>query len=116
MSKVWQIAVREFVATVFTKAFIIGLLIFPTIVGARWSLFGPRLFGDRNFTVAGADRRRRSDGRRAAASCATARDDRQVAGGRRASSSIARARAVPAGRVARRARRDDEADARRAAG
>jgi ABC-2 type transport system permease protein len=53
MSKVLQIAVREFVATVFTKAFIIGLLIFPLII-ATLSLFGPRLFGaDRNFGVSG---------------------------------------------------------------
>ncbi len=70
MNKVWQIAVREFVATVFTKGFIIGLLIFPTI-GALMVVFGPRLFGNRNLTVEGRDRRRRSDGRRAAASCAT---------------------------------------------
>jgi ABC-2 type transport system permease protein len=52
MSKVWQIAVREFAATVFTKGFIIGLLIFPTIV-ALGVAFGPRLFGDRDFSVAG---------------------------------------------------------------
>jgi ABC-type Na+ efflux pump permease subunit len=53
MSKVLQIAVREFVATVFTKAFIIGLLIFPLVI-ATLSLFGSRLFGpDRNFGVAG---------------------------------------------------------------
>ena len=41
MNKVWQIAVREFVATVFTKGFIIGLLIFPTIA-ALMVVFGPR--------------------------------------------------------------------------
>ncbi len=52
MNKVWQIASREFVATVFTKAFIIGLLIFPTIV-AIGVVFGPRLFGDRDFSVVG---------------------------------------------------------------
>jgi ABC-type Na+ efflux pump permease subunit len=53
MSKVLQVAVREFVATVFTKAFIIGLLIFPLVI-ATLSLFGPRLFGpDRNFGVTG---------------------------------------------------------------
>jgi ABC-2 type transport system permease protein len=52
MSKVWQIAVREFVATVFTKAFIIGLLIFPTI-GALTVAFGPRIFGNRDFSVTG---------------------------------------------------------------
>jgi ABC-2 type transport system permease protein len=52
MNRVWQIAVREFVATVFTKGFLIGLLIFPTIV-ALGVVFGPRLFGDRDFSVAG---------------------------------------------------------------
>ena len=52
MNKVWQIASREFVATVFTKAFIIGLLLFPTIV-AIGVVFGPRLFGNRDFSVAG---------------------------------------------------------------
>ena len=41
MSKVLQIAVREFVATVYTKAFIIGLLVFPAIVGVM-SLVGPK--------------------------------------------------------------------------
>jgi len=52
MSKVWLIAVREFVATVFTKGFIIGLLIVPaifTILG----LVAPRLFNNRAFTVEG---------------------------------------------------------------
>ena len=53
MSKVWQIAVREFVATVFTKGFVIGLLVFPTIVALGVAGFGPRLFGDRDFSVAG---------------------------------------------------------------
>ena len=52
MNKIWQIASREFVATVFTKAFIVGLLIFPTIV-AIGIVFGPRLFGNRDFSVAG---------------------------------------------------------------
>ena len=53
MSKVLQIAVREFVATVYTKAFVIGLLVFPAIVGVM-ALVGPKLFGpDRNFAIAG---------------------------------------------------------------
>jgi ABC-type Na+ efflux pump permease subunit len=52
MSKVWQIAVREFVATVFTKAFIIGLLIVPAIFGIL-AVVGPRLFGNASLTVAG---------------------------------------------------------------
>jgi ABC-2 type transport system permease protein len=52
MNKVWQIAVREFVATVFTKGFIIGLLIVPAIFGIM-ALVGPRLFGNANLTVEG---------------------------------------------------------------
>jgi ABC-type Na+ efflux pump permease subunit len=52
MSKIWQIAAREFVATVFTKAFVIGLLVLPAII-ALLVLVGPRLFGDRPFAVEG---------------------------------------------------------------
>jgi ABC-2 type transport system permease protein len=52
MKKLWQIATREFVATVFTKGFIIGLLVVPA-VGALLALVAPRLFGDRNLTVEG---------------------------------------------------------------
>jgi len=53
VSKVLQIATREFVATVFTKAFVIGLLVLPAMVGV-FALIGPRLFGpDRNFAIAG---------------------------------------------------------------
>jgi len=53
VSKVLLIAAREFVATVFTKAFIIGLLVFPAMVGVM-SLVGPKLFGpDPNFAIAG---------------------------------------------------------------
>jgi ABC-type Na+ efflux pump permease subunit len=53
VSKVLQIAAREFVATVFTKAFVIGLLILPVMIGV-FALLGPRLFGpDRNFAIAG---------------------------------------------------------------
>src|SRR5215471_20094433 len=53
MSKVLQIAAREFVATVFTKAFVIGLLVLPVMLGV-FALIGPRLFGpDRNFAIAG---------------------------------------------------------------
>jgi ABC-type Na+ efflux pump permease subunit len=52
VSKVWQIAVREFVATVFTKAFIIGLMILPAML-AVFALLGPRLFADRAITVEG---------------------------------------------------------------
>lgn len=52
MNKVWQIAAREFVATVFTKGFIIGLLIVP-VIGGLLAVFGPSLFGNRNLTVEG---------------------------------------------------------------
>jgi ABC-2 type transport system permease protein len=52
MSKVWQIAVREFVATVFTKGFMIGLLVVP-VIGGIVAIFGPRLFGDVSVTVEG---------------------------------------------------------------
>ena len=53
MNKVWQVAVREFVATVFTKGFIIGLLIVPLIFGVM-AVVGPRLFGNAtNLTVEG---------------------------------------------------------------
>jgi ABC-type Na+ efflux pump permease subunit len=52
MSKVWLIAAREFVATVFTKGFIIGLLVVP-VVGAIMALVGPQLFGNRNFLIEG---------------------------------------------------------------
>jgi ABC-type Na+ efflux pump permease subunit len=52
VSKVWQIAAREFVATVFTKAFIIGLLVLPVMI-AVFALIGPRLFGATDFSVKG---------------------------------------------------------------
>ena len=52
MKKVWQIAAREFVSTVFTRAFIIGLLVLPVMVAVGIVLW-PRLFSDRNFKVEG---------------------------------------------------------------
>jgi ABC-type Na+ efflux pump permease subunit len=52
MSKVWQIAAREFVATVFTKAFIIGLMVLPVMI-VIIMVFGPRLFGAGDFLVRG---------------------------------------------------------------
>jgi len=52
MNKVLQIAQREFVATVFTKAFIIGLLVLPAMI-AIGIVVGPRLFIDRDFAVEG---------------------------------------------------------------
>jgi ABC-2 type transport system permease protein len=52
VSKVLQIAAREFVATVFTRAFIIGLLVLPAMMAVGF-LVGPRLFSDRDFRVQG---------------------------------------------------------------
>ncbi len=52
MSKVFRIAAREFVATVFTKGFIIGLLIVP-VLGGVGAIVGPRLVGDRALSVEG---------------------------------------------------------------
>lgn len=52
MSKILQVAVREFVATVFTKAFVIGLLIFPALIAIGVTV-APRLFSDRGFSVEG---------------------------------------------------------------
>jgi ABC-2 type transport system permease protein len=52
MKKIIQIAVREFVATVLTRAFIIGLLIMPALI-ALGVIFGPRLFNFRNFQLQG---------------------------------------------------------------
>jgi ABC-2 type transport system permease protein len=52
MSKVWQIAAREFVATVFTKGFIIGLLVVP-VIGGIFALVAPRLFGASDLAVEG---------------------------------------------------------------
>jgi ABC-2 type transport system permease protein len=52
MSKVLQIGAREFAATVFTKGFIIGLLVVP-ILGGIFALVGPRLFGAPQLTIEG---------------------------------------------------------------
>lgn len=52
MSKVLQIAAREFVATVFTRAFVIGLLVLPAMIAVGF-LAGPRLFSDHDFRVQG---------------------------------------------------------------
>lgn len=52
MSKVFHIAKREFVATVFTKAFIIGLMMLPALM-AVGVLIGPWLFAEREFSVHG---------------------------------------------------------------
>jgi ABC-type Na+ efflux pump permease subunit len=52
MKNVLTIAVREFVATVATRAFVIGLLLFPLMLGV-FALVGPSLFNPRNVEVRG---------------------------------------------------------------
>ncbi len=52
MNRVLEIAKREFVATVFTRGFVIGLLVLPTMILLGITV-GPRLFMDRAFRVEG---------------------------------------------------------------
>jgi ABC-type Na+ efflux pump permease subunit len=52
MRKVIQIGVREFVATVSNRAFVIGLLIGPSML-ALFGLVAPRMFSGQNFKVEG---------------------------------------------------------------
>jgi ABC-2 type transport system permease protein len=52
MKKILLVAGREFVATVSTKAFIIGLLIMPLMIGVSILIF-PRLLNPRNFKMQG---------------------------------------------------------------
>jgi hypothetical protein len=52
MKKIFLVAGREFVATVSTKAFIIGLLIMPMFIGVAAIVF-PRLLNPRNFKTTG---------------------------------------------------------------
>jgi ABC-2 type transport system permease protein len=52
MKNILLIAKREFLATVATRAFIIGLFILPAII-AIFALIGPRLFSQKNFQVKG---------------------------------------------------------------
>jgi hypothetical protein len=52
VKKIYQIAMRDFVATVSTKAFIIGLLVVPAILVVA-IVVGPRVFNLRNFQVRG---------------------------------------------------------------
>jgi ABC-2 type transport system permease protein len=52
MKKILLIASREFIATVSTKAFIIGLLIMPIMIGVSAIIF-PRLLNPRNFKTRG---------------------------------------------------------------
>ncbi len=52
MRKILLVAGREFIATVSTKAFIIGLLIMPMMIGVSIVIF-PRLLNPRNFKMQG---------------------------------------------------------------
>jgi ABC-2 type transport system permease protein len=52
MTKVFLIAKREFLATVATRAFIIGLLILPAMI-AVFVLIAPRIFSNKNYQVRG---------------------------------------------------------------
>ena len=52
MRKILHIALREFVATVATKGFVIGLLLLPAMM-AIVAIAAPRLFGQRNFRAEG---------------------------------------------------------------
>ena len=52
MRNILCIAKREFIATVATRAFIIGLFILPAII-VVFALIGPRLFSSRDFQVRG---------------------------------------------------------------
>jgi len=52
MSRILEIARREFVATVFTRGYIIALLIFPALIALGVTV-GPRVFVDRTFRVEG---------------------------------------------------------------
>ncbi len=52
MNKILLVAVREFVATVSTKAFVIGLLLMPMMIGVSIVVF-PRLLNPRSFKTQG---------------------------------------------------------------
>jgi ABC-2 type transport system permease protein len=52
MRKIGHIAAREFVATVGTRGFIVGLLIMPALMTV-FAIAGPRLFSQRSFRAAG---------------------------------------------------------------
>lgn len=52
MKKVLHIAAREFVGTVATKGFIVGLLLMPALI-MLIAIAAPRLFGQRNFRAQG---------------------------------------------------------------
>jgi ABC-2 type transport system permease protein len=52
MNRIFRIALRDFVAVVSTKGFIIGLLIMPAIMAVVITL-GPRIFNDTDFLIEG---------------------------------------------------------------
>ena len=52
MNRILHVALRDFLATVMTKGFIIGLLIAPAIGGVMF-LVGPRLFDDSRYRIEG---------------------------------------------------------------
>ena len=52
MKNIFWIARREFMATVATRAFLVGILILPVMI-ALFALIGPRIFNFRNFKVKG---------------------------------------------------------------
>jgi ABC-2 type transport system permease protein len=52
MRKIGHIAAREFVATVGTRGFIVGLLIMPALITV-FAIVGPRLFSQRSFRATG---------------------------------------------------------------
>ena len=52
MTRIFHVALRDFIATVVTKGFIFGLLVMPAILGA-FVIVGPRLFNDDAYRIAG---------------------------------------------------------------
>ena len=52
MKKVFHVAVREFIVTVSNRAFILGLLVMPALIGL-FALIGPHVFNLRDFKVEG---------------------------------------------------------------
>ncbi len=52
MNRILRIALRDFIATVTTKGFIIGLLVTPVIIATMWIL-APRILNDQGFQIEG---------------------------------------------------------------
>jgi ABC-2 type transport system permease protein len=52
MRKVFHVALREFIVTVSNRAFVLGLLIMPALIGL-FALLGPHVFSLRDFKVVG---------------------------------------------------------------